>query len=55
MQYYKVTFYLKRTVLLTVACSDSDDPAEVAAERLELQEGEEIDDSDYLPLDPDDN
>ena len=52
LRQYEVTYYLKRSVTITVDCDSGDDPEEYACDQLVLQDGEEVDDYDISESDP---
>ena len=49
---YDVTFHLRRSVTIFVDCDSGDDPEEYAIDQLQLQEDEEIIDTEVSEGDP---
>jgi hypothetical protein len=49
---YDVTFYLRRSVTITVDCDSGDDAEEYALDQLKLQENEEVIDTEVNEGDP---
>lgn len=52
LKQYDVTFYLRRSVTITVDCDSGDDPEEYACDQLQLQENEEVIDTEVNEGDP---
>lgn len=52
LRQYDVTFYLKRSVTITVDCDSGDDPEDYAIDQLQLQDDEEVVDVDVSEGDP---
>jgi hypothetical protein len=52
LRQYDVTFYLSRTVTVTVDCDSGDDPVDYAYDQLNLADGEEVTDTDVSEGDP---
>jgi hypothetical protein len=46
LKQYDVTFYLRRSVTITVDCDSGDDPEDYAYDQLKLQEDEEVFDTE---------
>ena len=49
---YEVTFHLQRKVTIFVDCDSGDDPEEYAIDQLQLQEDEEVIDTEVSEGDP---
>jgi len=49
---YEVTFHLRRKVTIFVDCDSGDDPEEYAIDQLQLQEDEEVIDTEVSEGDP---
>jgi hypothetical protein len=49
---YDVKFYLSRTVTVTVDCDSGDDPVDYAYDQLNLQDDEEVVDTEVSEGDP---
>ena len=49
---YDVTFYLRRSVTITVDCDSGDDPQDSANDQLILQDDEEVIDVEVSEGDP---
>jgi hypothetical protein len=49
---YDVTFHLRRSVTVSVDCDSGDDPEDYAYDELDLQEDEEVVDTEVSEGDP---
>ena len=49
---YEVTFHLRRKVCIFVDCDSGDDPEDYAYDQLQLQEDEEVIDTEVSEGDP---
>jgi hypothetical protein len=49
---YEVTFHLRRKVTIFVDCDSGDDPEDYAIDQLQLQEDEEVIDTEVSEGDP---
>jgi hypothetical protein len=52
LKQYDVTFKLRRSVTITVDCDSGDDPEDYAYDQLQLQEDEEVTDTEVSEGDP---
>ena len=52
LKQYDVTFYLRRSVTITVDCDSGDDAEEYAYDQLKLQDNEEVVDTEVSEGDP---
>jgi len=52
LKQYDVTYYLRRSVTITVDCDSGDDPVEYAYDQLKLHKNEEVIDTEVSEGDP---
>jgi hypothetical protein len=52
LRQYDVTFYLRRSVTVTVDCGNEDEAEDLAYDELDLQDGEEVNDIEITAGDP---
>ena len=52
LRQYDVTFYLSRTVTVTVDCDSGEDPVDYAMDELALMDDEEVIDTEVTEGDP---
>ena len=52
LRQYDVTFYLRRSVTVTVDCGNEDEAEDLAYDELDLHDGEEVNDIEITAGDP---